>query len=118
VQVLWAAKAVNTNDTKDGEKKFDLGPVEKGKWNDWVFHINFSYKADGVLEIYKNKVKVLSYYGPNSFNDKVYPYFKIGIYKWGWNGWASYSPENKRVLYYDEVRIGNKSANVDEVSPR
>jgi len=118
LQVLWAAAAVNTNDSKDGEKKVDLGPVDKMKWNDWVFHIKFSYKSDGILEIWKNKVKVFSLYGPNSFNDKVYPYFKIGIYKWGWNGWASYSPEDKRVLYYDEVRIGNKSANLNSVSPQ
>ena len=117
VQILWAAAEVNTNDTKDGEKKVDLGPVDKAKWNDWVFHIKFSYKSDGILEIWKNKVKIFSLYGPNSFNDVYYPYFKIGIYKWGWNGWASYSPESKRVLYYDEVRIGNKSANLDTVSP-
>jgi hypothetical protein len=117
VKILWAAAPVNTNDTKDGEKDIDLGPIDKGKWNDWVFHIKFSYKSDGILEIYKNKVKIYSLYGPNSFNDKYYPYFKIGIYKWGWNGWASYSPENKRVLYYDEVRIGNQNANLSSVSP-
>lgn len=79
--VLWAAAAVNTNDTKDGEKDVDLGPVDLAKWNDWVFHIKFSYKSDGVLEIWKNKVKVYTLYGPNSFNDEFYPYFKIGIYK-------------------------------------
>ena len=118
LQILWAAAAVNTNNSKDGEKKVDLGPVDKAKWNDWVFHIKFSYKSDGVLEIWKNKVKVFSLYGPNSFNDKYYPYFKIGIYKWGWDGWASYSPESKRVLFYDEVRIGNKNANLNDVSPR
>ena len=118
VQILWAAAAVNTNNSKDGEKKVDLGPVDKGKWNDFAFHIKFSYKADGILEIYKNKVKIFSLYGPNSFNDKNYPYFKIGIYKWGWNGWASYSPESKRVLYMDEVRIGNKNANLNDVSPQ
>jgi len=61
--------------------------------------------------------KILSYYGPNSFNDKYLPYFKIGIYKWGWKGWAGYSPEEKRVLYYDEVRIGNRHANMQLVSP-
>jgi hypothetical protein len=117
LQVLWAAAAVNTNATKDGEKDIDLGPVDLGKWNDWVFHIKFSYKSDGILEIWKNKVKVYTLYGPNSFNDENYPYFKVGIYKWGWNGWASYSPESKRVLYYDEVRVGNKNANLTSVSP-
>jgi hypothetical protein len=117
VNVMWASAVVNTNANKDGEKKFDLGPVDRNKWNDWVFHIKFSYKSDGILEIWKNNVKVVSYYGPNSFNDMILPYFKIGIHKWGWNGWASYSPGNTRVLYYDEVRIGNKNSNKDEVSP-
>ncbi|HEY4109096.1 heparin lyase I family protein [Puia sp.] len=118
LQILWAAAKVNTNDTKDGEKDIDLGPVDKGKWNDFVFHIKFSYKSDGILEIYKNKVKIFSLYGPNSFNDENYPYFKVGIYKWTWNGWASYSPESKRVLYVDEVRIGNSKSNLNEVSPQ
>ena len=116
--ILWAAAPVNTNDTKDGEKDIDLGPVDKGKWNDFVFHIKFSYKSDGILEIWKNKVKIYSLYGPNSFNDEHYPYFKVGIYKWTWNGWASYSPESKRVLYVDEVRIGNSKSNLNEVSPQ
>jgi hypothetical protein len=118
VKILWAAAPVNTNDTKDGEKDVDLGPVDKSQWNDWVFHIRYSYKSDGILEIYKNKVKIFTLNGPNSFNDENYPYFKVGIYKWAWNGWASYSPESKRVLYYDEVRVGNKNANLDEVSPK
>jgi hypothetical protein len=118
VQILWAAAAVNTNNTRDGDKKVDLGPVDKNKWNDWVFHIRFSYLSDGIVEIWKNKEKIFSYYGPNSFNDKHLPYFKIGIYKWGWKGWAEYSPEDKRVLFYDEVRIGNRHASLDLVSPR
>jgi len=118
LQILWAAALVNTNDTKDGEKNVDLGAVERDQWNDWVFHIKFSYQADGILEIWKNKKKIYSYYGPNSFNDRNLPYFKIGIYKWGWKGWAEYSPEDKRVLYYDEVRIGDRHANLDRVSPQ
>lgn len=118
LHIQWASKAVNTDLTKDGQQRVDLGPVDKMKWNDWVFHIKFSYKSDGILEVWKNKVKVFSLYGPNSFNDRSYPYFKIGIYKWGWDGWASYSPENKRVLYYDEIRIANRGSNVNEVSPQ
>lgn len=118
VKILWASATVNTNNTKDGEKKIDLGHVDKDKWNDWVFHIRFSYQSDGLVEIWKNKQKKFSLQGPNSFNDKHYPYFKIGIYKWGWKGWADYSPEDKRVLFYDEVRIGNQHSNLEEVSPK
>jgi hypothetical protein len=116
VHTLWSASVINTDLTRDGEKIFDLGPVDKSQWNDWVFHIRFSYRPDGIIEVWKNKVKVLTYNGPNSYNDRSYPYFKIGIYKWGWNGWASYSPENKRTLYYDEVRVGNSNSGFDEVA--
>jgi len=118
VQVLWAAAAVNTNRTKDGEKTIDLGYAEKNKWIDWVFHIKFSYRNDGIIEIWKNGLKVLSYTGPNSYNDENYPYFKIGLYKWGWDGWASYSPEDKRVIFFDEVKIGDRHANMEKVSPQ
>jgi hypothetical protein len=116
VHYLWAGNAVNTDLSKSGEQMVDLGPVDKNTWNDWVFHIKFSYRSDGILEVWKNKNKIFSYYGPNSYNDKMYPYFKLGIYKWGWNGWASYSPENKRVLFYDEVKIGNGNSGMEEVS--
>lgn len=116
VNCLWSASVINTDLTKDGEQKTDLGPVDKNKWNDWVFHIKFSYKSDGIIEVWKNKTKIFTYNGPNSYNDRSYPYFKIGVYKWGWNGWAIFSPESKRVLYYDEVRIGNSNASMEEVS--
>ena len=112
VKILWAMSAVNTNKSIDGEKKVVLRNVEKGKWNDWIFHIRFSYQSDGIIEIWENGQQLFCYNGPNSFNDRHLPYFKIGIYKWGWNGWAAYSPEDKRVIYYDEVKIGDRFANV------
>jgi hypothetical protein len=117
IKVMWASAAVNTNQTKDGEIYYDLGPVDKNKWNDWVFHIKFSYQSTGVLEVWKNKTKVLTRNGPNSYNDENFPYFKLGIYKWAWAG-SSSSPESKRVLYYDEVKVGNRNSNLDEVSPQ
>lgn len=117
LKVMWAAAAVNTNNSKDGERRVDLGLVTKGAWVDWAFHINLSYGPYGIIEIFKNKTKIYTLHGPNSFNDVHNPYFKIGIYKWAWNGWAEYSPESERTLYHDEVRIGNSSSNLDEVSP-
>jgi hypothetical protein len=118
VKVLWDADTVNTNQTKDGEVTYDLGEVGRAVWNDWVFHIRFDYDNDGILEVWKNGVKVLNRVNqPNSYNDINLPYFKIGVYKWGWDGWQSYSPENIRVIYYDEVRIGNENSNYSEVAP-
>ncbi|QMU27659.1 polysaccharide lyase [Adhaeribacter radiodurans] len=109
--INWATEATNTNGSVSGKKVFDLGPVEKDKWLDMVYHINFSHESDGVLEVWKNGVKVVDYKGPNCYNDQVYPYFKAGIYKRRWYD------VTKRVLYIDEVRTGNSDATYKDVAP-
>ncbi|PSR54626.1 hypothetical protein AHMF7605_14475 [Adhaeribacter arboris] len=109
--VYWATREKNTNATISGKKIFDLGQVEKDKWLDLVYHINFSHKSDGELVVWKNGVKVIDYTGPNSYNDKYLPYFKAGIYKRKWY------KISKRVLYIDEVRVGNGNATYKDVAP-
>lgn len=116
----WASKLNAINKTIDGKKEFDLGDLPKGQWIDWAFHIKFSWQGDGILEVWKNKQKVVSYYGSNSYNEQILPYFKIGIYKWPWDdaATAKSSPEQNRVVYYDEIRVGDKTADLDAVSPK
>ncbi|MDQ3289875.1 MAG: polysaccharide lyase, partial [Bacteroidota bacterium] len=109
--VYWATQAENTNETVSGKKVFDLGTLEKDKWLDMVYHINFSHESDGVLEVWKNGEKVINYNGPNCYNDKSLPYFKAGIYKRRWYDIT------KRVVYVDEVRVGNKNAAYHDVAP-
>ncbi|QMU29508.1 polysaccharide lyase [Adhaeribacter radiodurans] len=109
--IYWATKSINTNTTISGKKVFDLGPLEKDKWLDMVYHFNFSHQSDGVLEVWKNGVKVVDYKGPNCYNDKNYPYFKTGIYKRRWY------KVTKRVIYIDEVRAGNEKATYKDVVP-
>jgi hypothetical protein len=43
------------------------------------------------------------------------PYFKLGINKFGW----SFQPSSttQRILYFDEVRIGNANATYNDVVP-
>ena len=118
VKVLWASQPVNTNKTKDGERFYDLGPVRSDVWVDWVFHIKFRYDETGVLEVWKNKKKLLTRKGPNAYNDKNWPYFKLGIYKWSWAGGGKSSPESQRVLFLDEVRVGNRFSSLRMVSPK
>ncbi len=97
---------------------WNLGPIEKGKWTDWVFHVKWSFQADGLLEIWKDGKLVVQRRGPNTFNDPYGPYMKIGIYKFGWKNPDKPSNATERVLYYDEIRIGDVSASYWDVAPK
>jgi hypothetical protein len=46
----------------------------------------------------------------------VTSYFKLGINKFGWLTQAT-SAINQRILYFDEVRIGNGTATYNDVAP-
>ncbi|QMU29330.1 polysaccharide lyase [Adhaeribacter radiodurans] len=109
--LYWATRSINTNSTISGKKVFDLGPVIKDKWIDFVFHINFSHQSDGVFDIWVNGTKAVSFRGPNSYNDKAYPYFKTGIYK---RDWGSIT---KRALFVDDIRTAGGGATYADVAP-
>lgn len=95
------------------EQEWDLGTIQKGKWTDWVFHVKWSYKSDGLIEVWKDGNLAVRKTGPNSYNDEKGPYFKMGVYK---NRWGSGVSE--RTLYFDEVRIGDPSAGYSSVAPK
>ena len=46
--------------------------------------------------------EIVSYDGPNAFNDEQGPDSSIGIYKWNW-------PTNVDlcIAYYDDIRVSN-----------
>jgi hypothetical protein len=101
-----------------GTKKYDLGPYRTGVWTDWVVHVKWSFKTDGILEVWRNGKKVVRQKGPNAFNDKKGPYFKMGLYK-GWK--KSESPSDavsSRLLYHDEFRMAEGPGRYADVAPR
>jgi len=96
---------------------YDLGPYQTGKWTDWVIHVKWSYKDDGLLEVWKDGTKVITQTGPNAFNDKHGPYFKMGLYK-GWkNPKTPCDAVSRRVLYHDEFRLASAPATYKDVAP-
>ncbi|MER2998964.1 heparin lyase I family protein [Pontibacter populi] len=107
----------NVNKVSTGvqsKKSYDLGTVTKDKWHEFVFHIIHSYGEDGLVEVWHNGTKVLEHRGGNSYNDAQLPYWKIGIYKWAWNDEQT-TDTNKRVLYYDNIKVGNEKATLEEM---
>jgi hypothetical protein len=93
------------------------GPYRKGAWTDWVVHVKWSPKSDGVLQVWKDGRLVVNKTGPNTYNDKQGPYFKMGIYKPDWKYNPKRSSTKTRVLYIDEVRIGDNRASYAAVAP-
>ncbi|MEN9569470.1 MAG: hypothetical protein RL172_701 [Bacteroidota bacterium] len=95
-----------------------IGNYERNKWTDFVFHIKWSAGADGLIEIWKGGVKVFSKTGKNIYSGLTYgAYMKAGIYKWAWKSGTFTSSTTKRVVYIDDVRIGNAAATYNDVAP-
>lgn len=110
-----ASDPVNTDKTISLKKTLELGDIKKGVWTDWLFHIRFSYQDDGVLEVWENKKMVADYKGPNYYNDKTGPFFKIGIYKTPWKFYRNNSIVTNRVIYFSDVKVGNEHASFNSM---
>ncbi|MGI6454067.1 MAG: polysaccharide lyase [bacterium] len=116
----WDADKIMKSNRSDGNEYQDIGPYEKGKWTDWVFHVKWSWEDDGLIEVWKDGEKVMDYHGPSAYNDDHGVYFKTGVYKWVWKRSSENNPSTTdvRVIYLDEYRFGNEHANYDMVAPR
>jgi len=96
-----------------------IGDCETARWTDFVVHVKWSIGSDGLVEVWKDGVKVFTKSGPNTyFGISTGNYMKTGIYKWPWAHTESYSSNTtKRVIYIDDVRIGNEKATYNDVRP-
>ncbi|MGV3502235.1 MAG: polysaccharide lyase [Adhaeribacter sp.] len=108
--------AVSKGVLVESRQKIDLGPVVKDTWHSFVFHFVHSYQSDGLVEVWHNGVKILSHSGGNMYNNAVMPKWKLGIYKWKWNGDGT-TDTHKRVLYFDNIKVGNAQASLAEMMP-
>jgi hypothetical protein len=98
----------------------DLGLLDKGKWHAYVMHVIHSSSSTGLVEIWRDGVKILTRKGQNMYAETgeiKKPNLKLGIYKSAWNLNAT-TATNKRVLYFDEIKIGNEKATLAEMTPK
>lgn len=91
---------------------YDLGAIQKGQWNNFVIHMLHSNGSDGITELWFNGKKLLDLKGKNINNDHL-PKWKLGIYKSTWH--KEKTTVSKRVLYFDNIKVGNKNATYEEM---
>ncbi|MBK0401912.1 polysaccharide lyase [Adhaeribacter sp. BT258] len=115
LDVGFTARQVAAEVDDKSRKKIDLGPVTKNAWHQFVFHFIHSYQEDGLIEVWHNGEKVLTHKGGNIYNNQVFPKWKIGLYKASFKNGTS--EVDKRVLYFDNIRVGNEHATFEQMSP-
>lgn len=113
----WDSQPLTKNNTPEGKETIDLGAYQTGVWTRWVFHVKWSYQSDGLVEVWKNGKLVLRKTGSNTYNDKVGPFQKFGIYKPDWKYKPHRSKITTRVIYYDDIRMGKASASYQDITP-
>lgn len=97
----------------------ELGNFDKDQWHAYVMHIKHSSGTDGLIEIWKDGVKILNRTGANMYKvegEITNPNIKMGIYKSDWNG-SGTTATNIRVLYLDDIKIGNENATYADMAP-
>jgi hypothetical protein len=92
----------------------DLGPLIQNQWVSWVLHIKWAADQTGIIQVWKNGTLVMDITNKQT-SPAMGSYFKLGINKFGWG--IQSSTTSQRVLYFDEVRIGDANASYKDVKP-
>ena len=88
-----------------------------GQWVDVLIHAKWSSGDDGLFTVYVNHEKKYEHAGPNIAKGDT-SYFKFGIYRSfisRYTGVMGVKEAPKQVIYYDELRKGQKLTDVDRV---
>jgi hypothetical protein len=101
----------------DGYVLQKVGAFEPGRWTDWVVHVRWSYESGGLLEVWKDRQLALRRDGPNTYNDALAPYMKLGIYVPRWTLQPPVSTVASHTIHFDEIRVAEGPATLLEMSP-
>jgi hypothetical protein len=95
---------------KGNKKLIYSTPFIRGRWVDMVLHVRWAHDeaGDGLTEAWIDGKKVVSYKGPNCYNDQKEMYWKMGLY---------HHDDMLHTHYMDELRIGNQNATYSDVAP-
>jgi hypothetical protein len=82
------------------EYKVDLGPLRRNAWYDFVYHVHWTWRDDGFMQVWLNGRKVLDHHGPTLYVG-VSCYFKLANYHDPSSGYSS--------IIFDRVMRGTSA---------
>ncbi|MBC8154139.1 MAG: heparin lyase I family protein [Bacteroidetes bacterium] len=96
------------------QKEIALGTVSYDRWVDYVVHVKWDANGKtGLLQVWQDGVLKVDDQNINIGYPQIQkPYWKVGLYCWTGKSRAA-----EKVIYCDEVRIGNATAGYDAVKP-
>ena len=87
-------------------KSYPLPDIQLGRWNDMMYHVRYSAGEDGVIEVWMNGERVVTYRGPTASRagaDRFYN--KVGLYRDRW--------KEPMTMYVDNYTLGDSFDAVD-----
>ncbi len=105
---------LESGNTKESREEISIAPLVKDVWHEFVLHFVHSYGDEGLIEVWYDNQKVITRHGGNMYDD-VLPKWKIGIYKTAFT--SNQSLVNSRVLYFDNVKVGNEKSSYEAMKP-
>lgn len=92
-------------DNVPSEKLFKTKNFPLNEWHDFIIQARWTYKNDGLINIWWNNVQIVNYKGPVGYNDNIGPHFQFGIYR--------DSTSKTYVSYMKNVIMGNHAEEID-----
>jgi hypothetical protein len=87
-------------------KTYHLPDIRFGRWNDMVYHVRYSLKEDGRIEVWMGGTRVVSYAGPTASKDGANRFYnKVGLYRDRW--------KEPMTMYVDNYTLGDSFEAVD-----
>lgn len=121
--VLWNlflyGGRLRSNNTRSSEEKTELLDVDVepylDQWVRMVVHFKPSTGEDGFIKMWLNDKTVTDMKGANKHSGEQGPYFKNGLYFWGYE---KFDKTKHALAYFDSLSIGNKHSNYQSVDPK
>eukprot|EP01040_Poterioochromonas_malhamensis_P013664 gene13664-15057_t len=106
------------SDTSYSCQYFKIGPIDKGRWIDFVIHSKLAFGSPtGFVQVWKDGSLVVDAKNlVTSYDETNPPYIIAGSYQFNWKENVTNVGYSWTACYHKEVRVGDASSSYDEVN--